>query len=143
MLASGFDFVLHLDAAISNYSGEAQYLLTNGGGSRLDGNGKTIVRTDTLDNVLSNWDRVDLIKIDIEGAEVLAWEGMQETIDRNPGLIIVMEWEPGRSGYGHSYVASIRRKFPVIREIMTDGGLAVLSDDDLMYPFMRNLWLQK
>lgn len=40
--------------------------------------------------------RVDFIKIDVEGAEPLVLAGAHETIRRNPGIAIVMEWSPGQ-----------------------------------------------
>jgi len=44
---------------------------------------------------------VDFIKIDVEGAEPLAFRGARETIERNPRLTIVMEWSPHQiSGAG-------------------------------------------
>lgn len=39
-----------------------------------------IVQAVTLDSLLQNETRVDVIKIDIEGCEAKAWQGMQETI---------------------------------------------------------------
>ena len=39
---------------------------------------------------------VDFLKIDVEGAEPLVFQGAQETIARNPNLNIVMEWSPGQ-----------------------------------------------
>lgn len=46
----------------------------------------TTLRLDDLG--LSN---IDLIKMDVEGAEPLVWDGMRETLDRSPGVKIVME----------------------------------------------------
>jgi FkbM family methyltransferase len=40
--------------------------------------------------------RVDFLKIDVEGAEPLAFAGARETIRDNPQLQIVMEWAPAR-----------------------------------------------
>jgi len=39
---------------------------------------------------------VDFLKIDVEGAEPLVLAGARETIARNPGIAIVMEWSPGQ-----------------------------------------------
>ena len=54
------------------------------------------VTTDTLDNILKadGSPRVDLIKMDIEGAEPVAFEGMKETLSNNPKLIVFFEFYP-------------------------------------------------
>ena len=56
----------------------------------------TVVKTETLDQALSQQDalQVDLIKMDIEGAEILAIDGMKETIRRSPNLIMFSEFYP-------------------------------------------------
>ena len=45
------------------------------------------VKTVTVDTLTRDWSRVDLIKIDVEGAEEGVWKGMQQTIVQNPGLV--------------------------------------------------------
>lgn len=40
--------------------------------------------------------RVDLMKVDVEGAEPLVFAGARKTIADNPQLQIVMEWSPGQ-----------------------------------------------
>jgi FkbM family methyltransferase len=40
--------------------------------------------------------RLDMMKIDVEGAEPLAFRGAQRTVAANPRLKIVMEWSPGQ-----------------------------------------------
>ncbi|HEX7724159.1 MAG TPA: FkbM family methyltransferase [Candidatus Paceibacterota bacterium] len=52
--------------------------------------------TDTLDNSLAalGWPRIDVIKMDIEGAEPLALQGMKETLKRNPHMSIFCECYP-------------------------------------------------
>ena len=57
---------------------------------------KVLVRTDSLDNVLEKLGvhKVDLIKMDIEGAECLAFEGMAKTLAINPELILLTEFYP-------------------------------------------------
>ena len=62
------------------------------------------VPTDTLDNSLKSLgsSKVDIIKIDIEGAEPIALEGMRETIRINPNLTMLFEFYPNaikRLGY--------------------------------------------
>jgi FkbM family methyltransferase len=46
----------------------------------------------TLDGEIPKGGRVDLVKLDIEGAEPLAWQGMQRVLAENPAIIVIMEW---------------------------------------------------
>lgn len=57
----------------------------------------------TLDDYLANGDaRVDFIKLDVEGAEPLVFQGMQACIARNPQLEIVLEFNRERfAASGH------------------------------------------
>jgi len=51
----------------------------------------------TIDSLLPKvGGRVDFIKIDVEGAEVMAFKGAHETIRSNPQVKIIMEWSPGQ-----------------------------------------------
>ena len=52
------------------------------------------VKTSKLDSCLANYDRIDFIKMDIEGAEQLAWKGMQKLFAENPACICLMEFVP-------------------------------------------------
>ncbi len=54
------------------------------------------VKTVTLDTLTRDWDRVDFVKIDAEGAEWGIWQGMSDTIDRNPDITVIMEFNPSR-----------------------------------------------
>jgi len=56
------------------------------------------VRTDTLDNVIPSDLRIDLIKIDVEGAELLVLEGAVNLIKRNKPIII---FEHGLGAFNH------------------------------------------
>jgi FkbM family methyltransferase len=50
-----------------------------------------------IDDLLPEFEnRIDFIKIDVEGAEPMAMRGAQQTISANPQLNIVMEWSPGQ-----------------------------------------------
>lgn len=88
--------------AISDRQGTSRLYLTNhnrGTHSLVDNlNTKKFIdiRIDTLDHILGAEDapQIDLLKMDIEGAEVLALAGMKETIKRSPNLIIITEFYP-------------------------------------------------
>lgn len=119
------------------------FITTDGGGSRLKADGgNTEVETVTLDQMAIAKEKVNLIKMDIEGGEEQAWYGMQCIIDRNPQIIIVMEWEPGRYVDATGFLASIQKRFPVIRDITTDGVTTVIDPGEMLKPVMRNVWLQ-
>jgi FkbM family methyltransferase len=46
----------------------------------------------SLDDVLPPGSRLDVVKLDVEGAEPLVWQGMSRVRDENPRLAIVIEW---------------------------------------------------
>lgn len=52
-----------------------------------------LAETVVLDEVLDQVDRVDVIKMDIEGAEPKAWQGMRQTINRHHPVLI-FEFSP-------------------------------------------------
>lgn len=45
-----------------------------------------------LDNLVEG--KVDLVKIDVEGAEIEVLEGMKRIIAENPELVLILEWNP-------------------------------------------------
>lgn len=50
-----------------------------------------------LDDLLPRFSgRIDFMKVDVEGAEPLVFEGAGEIIARNPQLRVIMEWSPGQ-----------------------------------------------
>ena len=58
------------------------------------GAGKSIrIESTTVDEVVGSF-RVDIAKIDVEGAELLVLEGMKNTIEKNPDIILFMELNP-------------------------------------------------
>ncbi len=54
------------------------------------------VRTTTLDHFLEEMDikKVDIIKMDVEGAEPFVFEGMKQTIAKNKNLQLIIEYSP-------------------------------------------------
>ena len=49
------------------------------------------VETTTLDELTREWPRVDVVKIDAEGAEAAIWSGMQRVLEHNPNVTVIME----------------------------------------------------
>ena len=58
--------------------------------------GKAPVQTTTLDHFLESQGRpnIDLIKIDVEGAEVSVLDGMQQLLMQSPKLKLIIEFNP-------------------------------------------------
>lgn len=50
------------------------------------------IETITIDEVVPAGTAVDLIKIDVEGAEPVVYRGMRRILDESPDLTIIMEW---------------------------------------------------
>lgn len=65
---------------------------------------KTQCRTDTLDNHVRNYniDKVDLVKIDVEGYESQVLTGAENTIAKNKDIVFLIEFSPlaQRNKYG-------------------------------------------
>lgn len=76
--------------------------------------------------------RVDFMKVDIDGGEFLFWEGVQGTIKRNPGVIIVMEVNANRYADSKDYYERIQKVFPVLRIVTTDGGVRPITIEELI-----------
>jgi FkbM family methyltransferase len=52
------------------------------------------VRMCRLDTLVPAKTRVDLVKIDVEGAELLVWRGMQRLLADNPAAPVILEFGP-------------------------------------------------
>lgn len=54
------------------------------------------VAVDSIDNMLKNAEPIDFIKVDIEGAEDKFWYGSQQVRDKNPRMMILLEFNRAR-----------------------------------------------
>jgi FkbM family methyltransferase len=73
------------------------------------------IETQSFDYYLSSRsikEKIDLIKIDVEGAEHLVWRGMQSTISANPNLIIIMEYS--LNAYNLNFFSEMKSKFKYV-----------------------------
>lgn len=69
----------------------------------------------TVDEVTANWDRVDIVKMDVQGYEPYVLAGMQSLLARNAGVILVTEFWP----HGLSLAGTDASRF--IDELMASG----------------------
>lgn len=97
------------------------------------------VRTVALDDCLAELglERVDVVKMDIEGAELAALRGMRGLIADSPGLALVMEYNPcALRAFGHAPIAALDEAlgmgFARMHEIQADGTLRDWSDAALV-----------
>jgi len=78
--------------------------------------------------------QVDLVKMDIEGAEIGALRGMRQTISHSPNLKLIMEYNPqALRSFGHDPAAAIAEVramgFTSLQLIEADGSLTDLGDN--------------
>ncbi len=93
------------------------------------------VRTVAIDDCLDQLGigRVDIVKMDIEGAELAALRGMRRTIADSPGLALVMEYNPAAlQAFGHEPAAALAEAralgFTRVEAIEADGSLSDWGD---------------
>jgi FkbM family methyltransferase len=84
---------------------------------------KITVKSNTLDNY--DFDHIDLIKMDIEGAEYLAWRGMQNTLDKTD--VVVLEL----GSYSHNELKDDIFNRYEVTFIDTDGSEKELTRNQL------------
>ena len=90
----------------------------------------------TVDSLLDQMDnRIDLLKIDAEGAEPLVFRGAIKTIETTQNLKIIMEWSPAQiatAGFAiDDFINDIRRYDFSVKIPTHDGGIWNISLDDL------------
>ncbi len=97
------------------------------------------VRTVALDDCLAELglERVDVVKMDIEGAELAALRGMRGLIADSPGMALVMEYNPrALRAFGQEPVAALDEVlgmgFARMRLIKADGTLRDWSNGSLV-----------
>jgi FkbM family methyltransferase len=132
--------------AVSNTSGEkvnlvvpesaSGYLMNAtiklAGLAEMAGDSVAEVETITVDELTKDWPRVDLIKIDAEGAEDSIWSGMEKTISKNKDIIIIMEFCSDR-GYNpdpKTFLEAIQASGFSIQYIDYDSQIRPLRIED-------------
>jgi FkbM family methyltransferase len=112
--------------------------------------GGSAVETTTLDSIFkaANWPTVGVIKINIEGSEPLALQGMKELSRRNPDLQLVMEFNPtamARVGVSREYLTTLLNELGFRRGQIVERNLATTLSGELLprEPAVYNILLTK
>jgi FkbM family methyltransferase len=99
------------------------------------------VRSVTVDTLTRDWPRVDLIKIDVEGAEEDVWEGMQRTISLNPDLVLILELNVARYDDPRNFLRAIELAGFSLRFIDIDAEIKDVSIDQLLTRQVGDDWM--
>jgi FkbM family methyltransferase len=99
------------------------------------------VETTTIDQLTADWERVDFLKIDAEGAEELIWRGMQETIQRHPNILIVLEFNCDRYPQPREFLQSIQQAGLILRHIDFDAEIKDLTLEQCLSDRPEKDWL--
>ncbi len=106
------------------------------------------VQTAPLDDLVSSGDRISLVKIDVEGAELLVLQGMSRLIRENPEVILLVEFGPShlaRVGQtvdiwlgafrdsGFDQIFEIDEKLAVCRPLRSDDELLKVESLNLVF----------
>lgn len=154
---NGYQNIVPVQKAISNHEGTATFFLhpdsvahsllaeTCGRATKA-----IEVETITLDRFLTaeGWPPVHLAKLDIEGAEPAALEGMRGLLARNRTIRLIVEYIPHilqRAGHRpRRFLDTLRGLGFRVQMITDDGGLVDLSDKLLDDPELRTeLWCER
>lgn len=143
---SGCGNVVCIPKAISDHSGAIRFFVSSQGNDRnsIFENPRSLVQEASLevpavslDEFLADqgWPHIDLIKMDVEGAEPLVLQGMAETVHRSPQLKVAVELAPEalRAG-GHEAIELLKTLVDYgfgISSIESDGSLTVWGQDQL------------
>lgn len=91
--------------------------------------------------------RVDLMKIDVEGAEPMVFAGARKTIADNPQLQIVMEWSPGQiqsAGFDlGQFAADLKGHGLKVFDMQADGVTPISYTELLNMPYRPGVVLKK
>ena len=81
------------------------------------------VRTIVLDDHFAPGERVDMVKIDVEGAEPLVYKGMSRILRENPEIELILEWSA-------SHFAGSNQSAESFWELIRRDGFKPLRIDD-------------
>jgi len=106
------------------------------------------VNTTSLDTALQDEPRVDVVKIDAEGAEYGILQGMRRTIEKNPGVHIILEFAPihlARADINPADLLKLLNELELDIQIVDDatGALRDAPPEELLGAYSANLYLRR
>lgn len=90
------------------------------------------VEAASVDDLTAAWPRVDLVKIDAEGAEPIIWRGMRRTIARNPRLIVMLEFVASRYDDPRGFLRTIDADGFALRHVAHDSSIETLTEEQAL-----------
>ncbi len=99
------------------------------------------VESVTIDALTRDWPRVDLIKIDVEGAEESVWRGMERTLADHPEIVVILELNVDRYDDPRSFIALIQEAGFRLRYIDVDGEIKPVTVDELVTRQVGQDWM--
>lgn len=100
------------------------------------------VATVLVDDVIAGA-HVDVVKMDVEGGEPAALEGMRATLDSNPSLHLIVEFEPETLAAGQvtadEFLAALRVRFPAVLAI-DEADPSLVDIEDWIMQRSQNLY---
>lgn len=140
-LVNGGKFDL-VQSAISDKRGEAIMTITDhelGGGTikpneLIPGRTQVSVPTISVDELLKekNIQRVDVMKIDVEGVEPLVFKGMTETLTKNPQLQLIIEYSPSIYENAREFTEFLFSRFKVYQATNVEA-ITELTQSDITW----------
>ena len=146
---NGYNNVVLVNKAVAEISGKAQLFLNseNTGDHRIyqsnENRRSLVIATTTLDEYFKDKEqRIDLIKMDIQGSEARAFQGGKNIIDRNKQIKIITEFQPafikmsGRSA--KEYLSLLRKsRFKLYQINEAENKLKLVSNDEKLLVQLR------
>jgi FkbM family methyltransferase len=99
------------------------------------------VESTTIDLITRDWPRVDLIKIDVEGAEESVWRGMQRTIADNAEIVVLLELNVVRYDDPRGFLSLIQEAGFRLRYIDIDAEVKDVTVDELQTRQVGQDWM--
>jgi FkbM family methyltransferase len=99
------------------------------------------VESVTIDSITRDWPCVDLIKIDVEGAEEHVWRGMKSTIERNRNLAVILEFNVARYSEPRAFVQTLEAAGFPLRYIDTDAQVKHVASAELLTRQVGQDWM--
>ena len=103
------------------------------------------IETVSLDEYFPEPPSIDLLKIDVEGAELDALQGMRNVIQSNPEIIIICEWSLGQMRTAKRDPGAVLEEFRrhALRAKRVEANYATVSPEELLTIEYCNLVLSR